>query len=182
MKTLKQVYSSYEKDNQIDPSLYSQHNVKQGLRNEDGTGVKVGLTKICDVVGYEMVDGKKKNVDGKLIFRGYSIQDLIQMDNAFENTAFLLIFGKLPNQEELNIFHQTLMDMNQSAMIDESYTTSNILNALQIDILKMYSLDPHPDSDTLEERMIRGLAVLSSMPLFVFFKLSSQKDYALSVP
>ncbi len=175
MKTLKQVYSSYEKDNQIDPSLYSQHNVKQGLRNEDGTGVKVGLTKICDVVGYEMVDGKKKNVDGKLIFRGYSIQDLIQMDNAFENTAFLLIFGKLPNQEELNIFHQTLMDMNQSAMIDESYTTSNILNALQIDILKMYSLDPNPDSDTLEERMIRGLAVLSSMPLFVFSNYHHKK-------
>ena len=175
MTTLKQLYHHQLKHNQIDPSYYSKHNVKQGLRNEDGTGVKVGVTKICDVIGYDMVEGKKINREGELVYRNHSIQELIELDNSFEISAFLLIFGKLPDEDELELFHKTLMDMNQSAMIDENYTTSNILNALQIDILKLYALDPNPDSDTLEERMIRGLAILSSMPLFVFSNYHHKK-------
>lgn len=182
MLTLKKVYKNHLEDNHIDADLYSKYNVKQGLRNKDGTGVKVGLTKICNVVGYEMKDNQKINVDGKLIYRGYSIDELTQMDNSFEKSAFLLIFGSLPSEEELELFHKTLMDMNQSYMIDETYKTSNILNALQIEILKLYALDPKPDSDTLEERMIRGLAILSSMPLFVFSNYHHKKISAYPYP
>lgn len=80
--------------------LFKEHNVKKGLRNEDGTGVRVGLTRVSDVVGYEIQDGKKVNVPGKLFYRGIEIGDLVKgKGNArygFEETTFLLLFGYLP--------------------------------------------------------------------------------------
>ncbi|MDU4977290.1 MAG: citrate/2-methylcitrate synthase, partial [Hungatella hathewayi] len=86
--------------------LFKEHNVKKGLRNEDGTGVRVGLTRVSDVVGYEIQDGKKVNVPGKLFYRGIEIGDLVKgKGNArygFEETAFLLLFGYLPSKKELN--------------------------------------------------------------------------------
>ena len=54
MKSLKEIYQDNEEHNFIDPSLYSRYRVKAGLRNDNGTGVKVGLTKICDVIGYKI--------------------------------------------------------------------------------------------------------------------------------
>lgn len=168
MKALKKIYDDNKDSLVIDPSLYARYNVKQGLRNENGTGVKVGLTRICDVVGYQMVHGQKVNKEGKLIFRNQSIQDLVNLPNAYEQTAYLLIFGKLPSELELLIFHDTLTHISRTDLIDETYQTKNILNALQIEVLKLYGTDPNPDTDSLESRMIRGITVLASMPLFVF--------------
>ncbi len=175
MKTLREVYIENEKQNFIDSSLYARYNVKAGLRNENGTGVKVGLTKICDVVGYRMIHGQKINLDGQLIFRGYEVNTLTKLDNAYEKTAFLLIFGKLPTEKELESFHHALMFDNKTDLVDETYTTKNILNALQIDVLKLYGLDENPDSDTLDQRMIKGLSILSSIPLFVFSNYHHKK-------
>ena len=73
MKTLKEIYQDNEEHNFIDSSLYSRYRVKAGLRNENGTGVKVGLTKICDVIGYKIIHEKKYDIDGQLIFRGYQL-------------------------------------------------------------------------------------------------------------
>ncbi len=175
MKTLQDIYIESESRNQIDASLYSRYNVKAGLRNENGTGVKVGLTKICDVVGYRMIHGQKVNLDGQLIFRGYEVNTLTQLDNAYEKTAFLLIFGKLPNEEEEKLFHDALMHTHHTELIDETYETKNILNALQIDVLKLYGLDENPDSDTLDKRMMKGLSIVSSIPLFVFSNYHHKK-------
>ncbi len=173
MKTLKQIYTENMAYNQIDPSLYARYRVKQGLRNENGTGVKVGLTKICDVVGYQMVHGKKHNIDGQLIYRGYSVDDLIRMQSGdmvdgYEQVAFLLIMGRLPDQEELAQFKTILKDEINTNMIDEQYETKSILNALQIEILKLYGDDPNPDDDELPDRMQKGISLLASIPLFVF--------------
>ena len=77
MKTLKEIYQANEELNYIDSSLYSRYRVKAGLRNDNGTGVKVGLTKICDVIGYKFVHEKKYNIDGQLIYRGYPINYLV---------------------------------------------------------------------------------------------------------
>ena len=80
--------------------LFKETQRKKGLRNEDGTGVRVGLTRVSDVVGYEIQDGKKVNVPGKLFYRGIEIGDLVKgKGNArygFEETTFLLLFGYLP--------------------------------------------------------------------------------------
>lgn len=105
MHTLKEIYQDNEERNFIDPSLYSRYRVKAGLRNDNGTGVKVGLTKICDVIGYKIIHEKKYNIDGQLIYRGYPINYLVNKQPSdkicgFEETAYLLIFGTLPNADQ----------------------------------------------------------------------------------
>ena len=122
---------------------------------KNGTGVKVGLTKISDVVGYEYSNGNKVHIDGRLIYRGYDIDDLVSMRKdtpfGFELSAFLLIFGKLPTHRQLLDFHKELIKMADAHNVDIHYQTSNLLNAIQIEVLKLYGEDIDPDSDTLEE-------------------------------
>lgn len=187
MKTLKTIYMESEKVNYIDASLYPRYRVKAGLRNDNGTGVKVGLTKICDVVGYQYIHGKKINVDGKLIYRGYSVQDLINDPNFaqlgnYERIAFLLIYGKLPNAEELSLFTQELLKKRNLCNIDPKYQTTSILNGVQIEVLKLYGQDPNPDSDTLEERMLKGLSILAQIPLITFSSFTGQQICEYPLP
>ena len=172
MKTLKEIYQDNEEHNFIDSSLYSRYRVKAGLRNENGTGVKVGLTKICDVIGYKIIHEKKYDIDGQLIFRGYPINYLVNKQPSdkicgFEETAYLLIFGTLPNAEQLKEFKDYLLNFKMGP-VDLQYETPNILNALQIEVLKLYAKDPSADTDDLEERMMKGLNILASIPLFTF--------------
>ena len=75
---LAQFYGKSQNYTEIPNEWYREYNVKKGLRNEDGTGVRMGLTRVSDVVGYEIVDGVKENAEGDLFYRGYSVYDLIQ--------------------------------------------------------------------------------------------------------
>ena len=103
-----------ETNDKIESDLYIKNNVKRGLRNSNGTGVVVGLTKIGDVRGYEVDSaGNKIPVDGKLFYRGYNIEDIvgncIKEDRfGFEEITFLLIFGTLPSKSELEAFKKML--------------------------------------------------------------------------
>lgn len=186
--SLKTVYRDCLPDNFIAPELYSTYHVKAGLRNENGTGVKVGLTRICDVIGYEMVRNHKKPIDGELIFRGYSIYDLVAMERldpkirGYETAAFLLIFGKLPSEDELAQFQYVLKHHFASTLVFETYRTKDLLNAMQIEVLKLYGLDENPDTDTLDDRMMKGLCILSSLPLFVFSVYSHTKISSYPLP
>ena len=105
------------KNNAIDPKFYDKFGVKRGLRNPDGTGVMAGVTNICNVHGYVVNEGEKEPVDGKLFFRGYSINDIV--DNAvkeirfgYEEVVFLLLCGSLPTKGELDAF-LLLIDANK---------------------------------------------------------------------
>ncbi|WP_256460692.1 citrate/2-methylcitrate synthase [Allobaculum sp. Allo2] len=186
--SLKAVYRDCLPDNSIEPDLYSIYHVKQGLRNENGTGVKVGLTRICDVIGYEMVKNHKRPIDGELIYRGYSIKDLVAMEKldskirGYETAAFLLIFGKLPSPAELGEFQYAIKHHFSSSLVFETYRTKDLLNAMQIEVLKLYGLDHNPDTDTLEDRMMKGLCILSSLPLFVFSVYSHKKISSYPLP
>lgn len=188
MEELKQLYAKMSRKNRIDPSLYPRYRIKQGLRNENGTGVKVGLTKICDVVGYQMVHGHKYNIEGQLIYRGYRIDDLVKREKeseeicGFETTAFLLIFGYLPSEEELALFRKTLMENIHTDFIHAQYPTKSLLNAMQIEVLKLYATDDNPDNDQLEDRMIKGLSILATIPLFVFSNYTGTKISAYPLP
>lgn len=188
MQTLKEIYKDIQPQNYIEPSLYSANRVKQGLRNENGTGVKVGLTRICDVIGYRLEGDVKVPIDGELIYRGYSIRDLVRLAakseavDGYERAAFLLIFGRLPEEEELKSFRFSIKHDFDSDLVVETYQTSSLLNAMQIEVLKLYAHDPNPDTDTLEERMLKGLRILSSMPLFVFSVYSGRKFPAYPLP
>ena len=112
------IQSFFEKsleENQIDNELYKKYSVKKGLRNEDGTGVLVGLTKISDVVGYKKVDGEKFDDYGSLYYRGINVKDIIEAQRQekrylFEEVCFLILFGYLPNEQEFKEFKQILSD------------------------------------------------------------------------
>ena len=97
----------------IDQKLYLQYDVKRGLRNANGTGVLVGLTRIGDVVGYEIKDDQKIAIPGRLVYRGYNVEDLIKdaeknKQFGYEQCADLLLFGELPNQAKLEAFSNYL--------------------------------------------------------------------------
>ena len=94
----------------MDAELFKKLDVKRGLRNEDGTGVLVGLTNIGNVVGYDRTpEGKLIPIEGKLFFRGYEVKDLVHAivnegRFGYEEICFLLLSGRLPDQEELQAF------------------------------------------------------------------------------
>ncbi len=170
--TLQDIYIRNTKENYIEPELYKTYGVKAGLRNENGTGVKVGLTKICDVVGYEeSASGEKVDALGKLIFRGYELHDLVNNQKGketiegFETVAFLLIFGTYPTREELDMFKHTLLNQPPLSTLELSYRTSNLMNAMQFETLRLYGVDENPEDDSLSERMMKGIRILSYMPL-----------------
>ena len=94
-----------EANDPIDQNLYQKYDVRRGLRYADGRGVLVGLTRVGDVVGYDVVDGQKIAIPGKLIYRGYDIEDLIKDAEStdqfgYEQTVYLLLFGELPTQSQ----------------------------------------------------------------------------------
>lgn len=170
----------------IPNQLYQTYNVKKGLRNEDGTGVRVGLTRISDVVGYDMVEGKKVSVPGKLFYRGIDLVDLVagkgESHHGYEEVCFLLLFGFLPNQKELSQFSSVL---KKSYALPKQFLETNFLrkpskdlmNLLQIAVLSLYNYDEDPDNTDPYETIIKGLNLVAKMPLILSYGFQSQKHY-----
>lgn len=163
----------------IDKELFTKFNVKRGLRNEDHTGVLVGLSKIGDVVGYEKeADGKLKAIPGKLIYRGIDVEDLvhgIQSENrlGFEETAFLLLSGYLPDKEELKTFGSILyenMPLEQKATMNIlDLEGSNIMNILARTVLEMYTYDPDPDNISRDNLMRQSIDLIAKFPTIIAY-------------
>lgn len=163
----------------IDIDLFSKYNVKRGLRNEDGTGVLVGLTKIGNVVGTErMPDGTLKPIPGKLFYRGYSIDSLVgailkEKRFGFEEVAYLLLSGHLPDSEELNYFKQTIIDnmpLSQKVKMNIiDLEGQNIMNILARSVLEMYNFDSNPE-DTSRDNLIRqSVELISKFPTIIAY-------------
>ena len=109
---LAQFYGKSQNYTDIPNKWYKEYNVKKGLRNEDGTGVRVGLTRVADVVGYsEGADGQIVAIPGELYYRGYNVVDLVKgklnSHFGYEEVCFLLLFGYLPKRKELDQFCDT---------------------------------------------------------------------------
>jgi citrate synthase len=158
----------------MDESLFRQYDVKRGLRNADHTGVLVGLTRIGSVTGYEKVDGKLKPVHGKLIYRGININDLVhgfqdEKRTGFDETIFLLLFGRLPDAEELQFFSD---EMAKLRMLPENFNRdmiltlkgSDIMNMLARSILALYTTDADPDSTTIENILRQSISLIAKFP------------------
>jgi citrate synthase len=110
---MKQFVEKMVRNNAIEGGLYGKYNVKRGLRNADGTGVLVGLTRVGDVHGYIIDEGERVAVDGKLYYRGIDVEDLVRTAAAekrfgYEETVYLLMFGELPTAVELEDFCKLL--------------------------------------------------------------------------
>lgn len=176
-----------EKNSYIDPALYDTYSVKRGLRNANGTGVLVGITNIAAVEGYEIKDGQKIAMGGKLFYRGISVEEMIenfQKENrlGFEETIFLLLFGSLPSGEDLEAFEKILAD-NRSFPSDFTQDvllklpSKNVMNKLQRAILSMYSYDDNADDITLENNIIQSLNIISKMPMMIAYSFQVMKHY-----
>lgn len=173
--------------NNIENSLYSLYNVKNGLRNEDGTGVLVGLTKIADVVGYKRVDGKKVDTEGRLYYRGIRVSELINGHNPddrylFEEVSFLILFGYLPNKDELDAFKKELSKRYalpeyflESKIL--GFPTKNMMNKLQQEVLMLYSYDDDPDNISVEATLDKGLDLIAKIPSIVCYAYRSKVHY-----
>ena len=167
----------------IPGELYTKYNVKKGLRNEDGTGVLVGLTRVSDVVGYvKDKDGKVTPCDGDLLYRGYSIHDLIdnRHDNyGFEETCFLLLFGFLPDKRQLSNFKGCLADryaLPDNFLINEilSSPSLNLMNRLQTLTLQLYNYDDDPDNIDVYETLRKGLNLIAKLPALACYAYQSK--------
>ena len=176
-----------ESNNKIDNELYSKYDVKKGLRNEDGTGVLVGLTKIADVVGYKRVENKKVDCEGELYYRGINVSDIINKREPhqrflFEETCFLILFGYLPTVEELENFKKELSDRYElpphyleSKIL--GFPSKNLMNKLQQEVLMLYSYDDDPDNISASSTMYKGLNLIAKIPSIVCYAYRSKVHY-----
>ena len=170
----------------IKNSLFKEHGVKKGLRNEDGTGVRVGLTRVSDVVGYDIIDGVKTNIDGYLYYRGYSLNDLVEGNigntNGFEETMFLLLFGFLPSRRELDDFSKIFrklyklpdgfLEMNLLRMPGQ-----NLMNVLQSSVLSLYNFDEDPDNVEVFPTLVKGLSIVAKLPEIMCYAYQSKMHH-----
>ena len=171
----------------IDAKLYKEYSVKNGLRNEDGTGVLVGLTKISDVVGYYKENGKKINQRGELYYRGINVKDIIEHSktknaNLYEEVCFLILFGYLPNKEEFEIFVKELhkkytlpKHFLESRLL--RFPTKNLMNKLQQDVLTLYGYDKTPDDVSIDHILEQGLHIVCKIPSLICYNYQSKIHY-----
>lgn len=185
-----QIQDFFEKslvENHIDNELYQTYSVKKGLRNEDGTGVLVGLTKISDVVGYKIQDGEKTDDYGSLYYRGINVEDIINGQRKekrylFEEVCFLILFGYLPSYDEFEKFKKVLSDHYE---LPPHYLEANILgfpaknlmNKLQQEVLMLYGYDDDPDNTSIIETLNKGIDLLAKIPSIVCYTYQTKVHY-----
>jgi citrate synthase len=160
-------------ENQIDPALYGKWDVKRGLRNANGSGVVVGLTRVGDVQGYEVnAAGEKIPADGKLFYRGTDVEDIVKnclREDRFgyEETSYLLLFGHLPNARQLRDFERLLAEKRElpDGFIRDMILTApsrSIMNKLARSVLALYSYDENPDDRSIENVLRQSVALIAS--------------------
>ena len=168
---LAQFYGKSQNYTDIPNKWYKEYNVKKGLRNEDGTGVRVWLTRVADVVGYsEGADGQIVAIPGELYYRGYNVVDLVKgklnSHFGYEEVCFLLLFGYLPKRKELDQFCAILRDCYE---IPDEFVEMNLLrmpgknlmNKLQDAVLTLYNYDDDPDNTDVYETLVKGINLVA---------------------
>lgn len=174
-QTLERLGVLAKNNNVIDQEFYTKYDVKQGLRGNDGMGVLVGLTEIGEVHSYIIDENEMIPVPGRLLYRGFDIASLcdgfIQEDRfGFEETCYLLLFGKLPEKDQLDEF-RTLMAKYRS--LPPGFTRDsimkipgkNMMNVLARSILALYAYDENPDDTSAENVMRQCLQLISYLPV-----------------
>lgn len=177
MSDLNSLYEAYTANNIIDPKYYDKFSVKRGLRNPDGSGVMAGVTNICNVHGYVINEGEKYPDEGKLVFRGYNINDLVSnvvAENRFgyEEIVYLLLGGKLPTKNQLESF-KALLDANRE--LPEGFfedmilkaPSKNIMNKMSRAVLALYSYDDMPDDTQVKHEVDTAVSIIAKMPVIM---------------
>ena len=187
MDFIKSLCGEFEKHNRIDPAYYEKWDVKRGLRNADGTGVLAGITQIGNVLGYYVQDGERFPMEGRLIYRGIDLGDLVDgfmSENrfGFEETAYLLLFGALPTREQLKLFqralsvHQPLPPMFTEDMILRA-PSADVMNKLARSVLSLYSYDDAPEDRSLESELGKAIALIARLPTIAAHAYAAKRHY-----
>ena len=184
--TMGTLCEEYMANNYIDPETSERLGVKRGLRNPDGTGVLAGLTNVCDVVGYKKdQEGHIIPIPGKLIYRGVNINEIVneayRNDRfVFEEVIWLLLFGSLPTQEQLDDFCEILAEhraLPEGFMDTMNAPSPNIMNKLQRCVLGLYSYDEHAEDLSLENILNQSINLIASMPTMMVNAYQMKRRY-----
>lgn len=171
----------------IDPDLYAEYDVKRGLRDLNGKGVLVGLTEISDVCSTKIMNGKSVPADGELYYRGYNVKDIIagidpDSHFGFEECTYLLLFGKLPNRQELDNFVKMLANYRSLPTsfvrdIIMKAPSRDMMNTLARSVLTLYSYDDYDDDISLPNVLRQCLQLISLFPLLSVYGYQAYKHY-----
>ena len=175
------------KSSAIDPELYQKYDVKRGLRDLNGKGVLTGLTNISEIVSSKMVDGKSVPCEGELYYRGYNVEDLIRRqpkdDNfGFERTAYLLLFGDLPEESsfrefcELLSFYRTLPTSFVRDIIMKA-PSSDMMNTLARSVLTLYSYDEAAEDISVPNVLRQCIQLIALFPLLSVYGYQAYRHY-----
>ncbi len=173
-------------NHRIDQDLYVEYDVKRGLRDSSGKGVLTGLTEISDVCAYRMEGDQKVPSDGELYYQGVNVIDLVEglsdRKFGFEETIYLLMFGTLPNQKELDMFLHVMFEMQDLGGrfvrdVIMKASNANIMNALQRCVLTLYTYDSNPDDITPQNVLRQSLELINKLPLIAVYSYNSYMHF-----
>jgi citrate synthase len=175
-----------QKQAPVDAELYVEYDVKRGLRDQTGRGVLAGLTRIGDVVGTATEGDQLVPAPGRLLYRGIEIEDLVngfvaEGQPGFEETAYLLLFGALPNKAELDEFGAYLSDMRRMprSFIHDGILrmpSRDIMNAMMRGVLGLYTLDPCADGTTTRNVLRQSLHLIAKFPMLAVYAYQAYLD------
>lgn len=171
----------------IDSELYSKYSVKRGLRNSNGSGVLVGLTKVGDVHGYLLDEGEKIADEGVLRYRGINVNDIVdgcETDDrfGFEEVVYLLLFGSLPTESALDEFTQYLgtkrkLPANFTEDMILKAPSGDIMNKLARSVLASYSYDNNPDEVSVENVLRQSFELIARFPAMIAHAYQAKSHY-----
>ena len=173
-------------NHRIDPNLYIEYDVKRGLRDSAGKGVLTGLTEISDVNAYDLVNGRKIPAEGSLYYQGYNIYDLVNglegHKFGFEGTIYLLLFGQLPSEKELEMFKEVMAQFETLSgrfVRDVVMKASNadIMNSMQRCILTLYTYDSRPEDISAENVLRQSIELIAKLPLIAVYSYHSYRHF-----
>ncbi len=184
---LQELSESFRLNSQIPSDLYTRYRIKRGLRNADGTGVLVGVSRLGNVHGYIINEGEREPIEGRLTYRGYNVYDLIhgleREDRfGFEEIGYLLMCGELPTRERLAQFQHTI---GLERALPDNFTEDMIMRAPSRDImnklagatLALYSYDENPDETTVENIMRQGISLMAKFPVIISHAYQAKRRY-----
>ena len=184
---ISQLVNLCEKNYDIDPALYQKYDVKRGLRDINGQGVRAGLTNISNVSATAIVDGESVPARGKLYYRGIDVEQIVKgfsEENrfGFEETVYLLLFGELPTKDALRQFQQLLVEARP---LPTTFTrdvimkspSDDMMNTLARSVLTLYSYDDRADDTSLENVLRQSLQLISLFPMLAIYGYQAYAHY-----
>lgn len=171
----------------IDKNLYTKYDVKRGLRDVDGKGVLTGLTDISEILQNKVVDGKTVPIDGQLYYRGYNVEDIVAgfvEDNrfGFEETTYLLLFGKMPTAQELEDFKGIIgsyraLPTNFVRDVVMKAPSDDMMNTLARSVLTLYCYDSNPNDISIENVLRQCLQLIAVFPQLAVYGYQAYNHY-----